>query len=207
MESVKYDLKLFLHDASGVELEEFIPIFHRWIQAQYLEEVLIDVVDYRHVHHGPGVMLIAHDAHYAIDMAEGRMGLLYSRKRETHPSRSTIQSVAERLRSIFHCALTTGQLLEAESSLQGRLQFRANELLLRLNDRLLAPNTTEVYTDLRLQLDPFLAQLYAGCQVEVDHIADPKSCLTVVIKVADSPDLGTLLKRLGANGSAVEVPS
>ena len=53
---------------SGVELEEFIPVFHDWIQTQQLAELLIDVADYRHVPHGPGVVLVAHDAHYAMDL-------------------------------------------------------------------------------------------------------------------------------------------
>ena len=62
-------------------------------------------MDYRHVHDGPDVMLTAHDAHYAMDMADGRMGLLYSRRRETHPARNAIQSVTERLQSVLQCAL------------------------------------------------------------------------------------------------------
>ena len=52
MDTVKYELKCFLDDASGVELEEFIPVFHDWIQTQQLEELLIDVADYRHVPQG-----------------------------------------------------------------------------------------------------------------------------------------------------------
>ena len=91
MDTVKYELKFFLDDASEVELEEFIPVFHDWIQTQQIEELLIDVADYRHVPHGPGVVLVAHDAHYAMDLAEGRLGLLYSRRRETHPSRGAIR--------------------------------------------------------------------------------------------------------------------
>jgi hypothetical protein len=54
MPTLKYDLKLFLDAASRFDLEECIPIFHRWIQDQALDEVLIDVADYRHVHHGRG---------------------------------------------------------------------------------------------------------------------------------------------------------
>ena len=37
MDTVKYEIKLFLEDASGVELEEFIPVFHDWIQTQQLD--------------------------------------------------------------------------------------------------------------------------------------------------------------------------
>jgi len=196
MDTVKYELKIFLEDASGVELEEFIPVFHDWIQTQQLEELLIDVADYRHVPEGPGVVLVAHDAHYAMDLAEGRLGLLYSRRRETHPSRCAIQGVADRLRSVWHCALTACQRLGAHPGLHGRLQFRGNELLLRCNDRLQAPNTPAAYDELCQYLEPFLATLYPGQRVEVEHVSEHTSRLTVGIKVAEPSDVDTLLTRL-----------
>ena len=196
MDTVKYELKFFLDDASGVELEEFIPVFHDWIQTQQLEELLIDVADYRHVPEGPGVVLVAHDAHYAMDLAEGRLGLLYSRRRETHPSRGAIQGVADRLRSVWHCALTACQRLEAHPVLHGRLQFRGNELLLLCNDRLLAPNTPAAYDELCQHLEPFLATLYPDQRVEVEHMSEHTSRLTVGIKVAEPLDVDTLLTRL-----------
>ena len=93
MQSLKYDLKLFLHDAVRVDLEAFIPLFHRWIQDQRLEELLIDVADYRHVHHGPGVVLIAHDAHYAMDMAAGPAGALIQPATRDPPQPAALQSV------------------------------------------------------------------------------------------------------------------
>jgi hypothetical protein len=196
MDTVKYELKLFLDDAADVELEEFIPVFHDWIQTQQLEELLIDVADYRHVPQGPGVVLIAHDAHYVMDRADERLGLLYSRRRETHPSRCTIQSVEDRLRSVWHCALTACQRLEAHPVLHGRLQFRSTELLLRCNDRLRAPNTTAAYDELCQYLEPFLATLYPSQRVEVEHLRESTSRLTVTIKVPEPLDVDTLLTRL-----------
>jgi hypothetical protein len=196
MDTVKYELKFFLEDDSGVELEEFIPVFHDWIQTQQLEELLIDVADYRHVPQGPGVVLIAHDAHYVMDLTDERLGLLYSRRRETHPSRGAIQSVEDRLRSVWHCALTACQRLEAHPTLQGRLQFQGHELLLRCNDRLQAPNTSAAYDDLCQHLAPFLATLYPGQRVEVEHLRDNASRLTVAIKVPEPPDVDLLLTRL-----------
>ena len=196
MDTVKYELKLFVEDPSGVDLEEFIPIFHHWIQNQELEELLIDVADYRHVPDGPGVVLITHDAHYAMDLADGRLGLLYSRRRETHPRRRDIQSVEDRLRSVWHCALTACQGLEAHPTLHGRLLFRGNELLLRCNDRLQAPNTPAAYNELCQYLEPFLATLYPGQRVEVEHMSEHASRLTVGIKVAEPSDVDTLLTRL-----------
>lgn len=195
MESVKVDLKVFLQEPVAVELEDFIPVFHDWIQHQRLDELLIDVVDYRHVHDGPGVMLIAHDAHYAMDMADGRVGLLYSRRRETHPSRNAIQSVTERLQSVLQCALTACELLEVEPALQGRLKFRGDEMLLRINDRLVSP-TLANFDDLQLHLQPVLGRLYP------DHRADVRSCggsdsrLAVAVKAAEDAGVGTLCSRL-----------
>jgi hypothetical protein len=203
MHSVKCDLKLFLCNASEVDLEAFIPIFHHWIQAQALEELLIDVADYRHVHHGPGVMLIAHDAHYAMDMAEGRLGLLYSRRRETHPSRQALQGVGERLASVLQCALAACQRLEAEPVLAGRCRFRGDEWLLRFNDQLHVPNTVTAYHDLKYALEPVLATLYPGQQVEVEHLGEGSSRLTVVVKAAENPDVATLLRRLAPPGQPV----
>jgi hypothetical protein len=80
--------------------------------------------------------------------------------------------------------------------LHGRLQFRGNELLLRCNDRLRAPNTTAAYAELCQHLEPFLATLYPGQRVEVEHIHEHTSRLTVTIKVPEPPDVDTLLTRL-----------
>lgn len=197
MDTVKYELKLFVADASGIDLEEFIPIFHHWIQAHELEELLIDVADYRHVPDGPGIVLIAHDAHYVMDQTDGRLGLLYSRRRETHPHLGAMQSIEDRLRSVWQRALTACQRLTAHPALAGRLQFRGDELLLRCNDRLHGPNTAAAYAALCQHLEPFLATLYTGQQVEVEHCSEHGARLTVSIKVAESPDVDTLLRRLG----------
>ena len=206
MESVKYDLKLFLQEPVDVELEDFIPVFHDWIQHQRLDELLIDVVDYRHVHDGPGVMLIAHDAHYAMDMADGRMGLLYSRRRETHPVRNAIQSVTERLQSVLQCALAACQLLESEPALQGRLKFRGDELLLRINDRLVSP-TLANFDDLQTHLQPVLARLYPDHQVDVQSCGGPDSRLAVTIKVDEDAEVATLCSRLDDSGVRTAVGS
>jgi hypothetical protein len=207
MDWVKYDLKLFLYETSKVALEEFIPVFHRWIQTQCLDDLLIDVADYRHVHHGPGVVLVAHDAHYAMDMAEGKPGLLYSRRRATHASRSAMQSTAEHLTSVFRCALSACQRLEAETAWHGRLRFRGDGFLLCGNDRLLAPNTPEAYAGLQPCLTSVLRKLYPDGDVEVQQEVQSASRLTVRIRAAGDADVTTLLTRLERNGSVQEVIS
>lgn len=204
--SRKYDLKVFAEEPAAVELEGFIPVFHRWIQAQRLDELLIDVADYRHVPHGPGVMLIAHDAHYAMDLAEGRLGLLYSRRRETHPNRSTIETTQQRLESVFHCALTACRHLETEPSLQGKLRFRSDELLLRLNDRLVA-TTPAAVAHLHRHLEPLLVELYPDCEVKVEPASTRESRLSVIIRAPYSPGVEVLLARLAGHEAVTGVPS
>ena len=197
MRTPKYDLKWFFDDASGIDLDAFIPIFHHWIQTQCLDELLIDVADYRHVHNGPGVILVAHDAHYAIDAGDGQLGLLYSRRRETHPSRASFDDARERLASVFQCALAACQRLEAEAAFQGRLRFRTDRLSLRVNDRLYAPNTHAAFQALYEDLAPFLRTLYADQVLEVSHASDAASRLTIDIQAATEPGVETLLARLG----------
>ena len=195
---MKYELKVFVDQSSSVEIEEFIPVFHDFIQTQQLDELLIDVADYRHVPDGPGVVLVAHDAHYTMDLAAGRLGLLYSRRRETHPSRSALPNTAARLRSVWQCAFTACQRLATHPSLQGRLQFHQDELLLRCNDRLRAPNTPEAYEALSPHLRPFLAQVYPDQPVIVEHRRDEASRLTVGITTPGAAAVDTLLSRLAA---------
>jgi hypothetical protein len=80
MSTYKYGVKFFFTNASK-PLKDFIPVFHGWIQRQALPgHMLLDVHDYSHVHHGPGILLVAHEANLSVDEAEGRRGLVYIRK-------------------------------------------------------------------------------------------------------------------------------
>ena len=65
MDLNKFGIKFFAQDADGFAILKLIPVYHRWIQQNALEDLLIDVADYSHVPSGPGVMLIAHEGNYA----------------------------------------------------------------------------------------------------------------------------------------------
>jgi hypothetical protein len=43
-----------VNDAEKIDLEAVIPVFHRWIQEQIFDELLLDVANYSHVPDGPG---------------------------------------------------------------------------------------------------------------------------------------------------------
>src|ERR1700692_4919071 len=74
------NVKLLVKNPVEVDLEPLVPVFHSWIQAQGLEELLLDVADYRHVHAGPGVVLIGHQGNYSVDNTDDRLGVRYNRK-------------------------------------------------------------------------------------------------------------------------------
>ena len=178
---IKLDLKVLARGTSAAEPEEFIPVFHRWITERVLPELLIDVADYSHVHEGPGVLLVGHDAIYAYDLSRGEPGLLYSRRHESGAELASIGSLDHRLRSLLDCAFRACDLIEAEPQLGGRVAFDRHRLELRVNDRLV-PSDEETALTLSGAFRRALAE--AGVRdgdapVEVKRIGEPRERLTL----------------------------
>ena len=192
MDLHKFCIKYFSQDATAVRLDAVIPIYHRWIQKQAIEGMLIDVADYGHLPQSPGVMLVAHEADYCMDAMEGPLGLLYNRKT------STGGRLSDRIAAGFWAALGACVKLENEPEFQGRLKFDARRALFIANDRLNAPNTEETFQALRSDLSAALAMVYPSA-VELRRIStDPRSRLTVQISPVDPVnDVSSLLARLG----------
>jgi hypothetical protein len=182
-------VKLFAEDPIGFDQSVLIPIFHDWIRRRRLEDrLLIDVADYRHVADGPGVMLVAHEAHYGLDQGGGRLGLLCSRKRDEPGDASA------RLLDAVRDALRAGHYLEREPTFP--LRFRGGELEIRVQSRLLAPNRPETLVELRPELDAFLARLYPGADVQTDHLDEPRQAFGVRVRTPENPSLAELLGRV-----------
>jgi hypothetical protein len=122
--------------APGVSVADHAVVlaFHRFIQQGRLDDRLIDVVDYAHVPGGPGVMLIAHEAHYAFGRASGALGLGWARKR------GGAGDAAARAREAITKARAAARLLSGDEGLAGALRFVEDELLVGVDDRLRAPN-------------------------------------------------------------------
>lgn len=183
-------LKLFVGDSSSFALGELVPIYHRWIQQHTVEGTLIDVADYQHVPEGPGIMLVAHEGNYAMDLAGGRTGLLYYRKQPV------AGSLVERLASLARTVLLAAKRLEEEPSLAGRIQFPGNELQIVANDRLLAPNSEETLAAFTPALNGFLDKLYDGAKCDIQPEADPRERFAVRVRATEPIALGQLLTRL-----------
>ena len=170
------NIKIFTSaDSSNLRLADAIPVFHRWIQSRDLPELLIDVADYSHVPSGPGVLLIGHEANYALDNARNRPGFLYSRKAADGASAS------ESLQRAYDSALSASRRLETEPEFHGKLKFNPDELEITLNDRLLYPNTEEGWKSVEPALTAFLDGLYGAGAYSVMRPTDARERLSVLV--------------------------
>ncbi|MCA9594801.1 MAG: hypothetical protein KC776_15885 [Myxococcales bacterium] len=184
MRAEKLKLKLFAEHAA--ELDAFVEVFHGWIRDEALDdELLIDVADYRHVHRGPGIVLIGHAGDYYWDQGDGRPGLTYSRKRQAPPE-------GERLRDGLQRLLAAAVRLEAATG----VRFKTDELLLELVDRLNAPNDDATFSEVSRELSSVLTNLYRD-ETALSHASsDARAPLAIHARAASRPSPQELLARL-----------
>jgi hypothetical protein len=194
MELQRIEFKFFAVEHEAVALAAFIDLFHGWIQAG--DGVYHDVADYSHMHQGPGVVLVAHDANLSIDETGGRRGLLFRQKARLE---GTSQ---QRLARVFHAALENCRRLQAEPALQGKLEFRFDEFEITINDRLLAPNTEEGYRALEADIEPFVGRLFGAVPVSRQRASDARRRVCLRIRPTVSVDVAALSRHVAANGEA-----
>lgn len=189
--SPRFTVKYFLDDPStDIVAADLIRIFHRWIRDRvFPHELMLDVADYGHVARGPGVMLVCVRTHYSVDLAGGRPGVRYARKRdgEGTPER--------RLKTALRSALQMARMLEEEPALLGRYRFRTDEIEFGICDRLCAPNTGATLEAVKPFLEASLSLLYRG-GVRIVRDADPLVPFSVKITTGDRPTVAALLSRL-----------
>jgi hypothetical protein len=163
-------VKFFVADSTPIRLNDFIPIFHGWIQKQNLPgHLLIDVHDYSHIHNGPGILLVAHEGNFSIDTADGRPGLFYYRKAPT------ALEPAEHIATILKAALQASRLLEKD----GHIRVSMDDFVVVANDRLNAANNDEAFAELRTPLAAALKQVFEREFQLTRALQDPKDRLTV----------------------------
>lgn len=169
------NLKVFVKGDAPLNQERFVPIFHRWVKDKVLNDVLIDVTDYRHVHHGPGVMLIAHAANYGLDEAEGRVGLLYSAKR------AVTGSFKEQLAHAFSQTLEACIRLEDETATSDPLTFATSLLELRVYNRLVTGRSDAEQLKFQKELEAELGSLFPKVLILSRKINQPREPLSLVL--------------------------
>ena len=190
MDLHKFCVKFFVERPDALSLGDVIPVYHRWIQKQAVEGMLVDVADYGHLPQSPGVLLVAHEADYAMDAMEGPLGLLYSRKSGSDGR------LSDRIAAGFKAALGACVKLENEPEFQGKVRFKAASPVFIANDRLHAPNTDESFQALRSDLAAALAKVYPSTVDLRRTSVDPRSRLTIQITSSQPADVASLLARL-----------
>jgi hypothetical protein len=184
--------KLLVRDAEAVDIERMIPVFHGWIQERTLEEILLDVADYRHVPAGPGVILIGHEANYSLDNAGNRLGVRYNRKAPLEGS------AQDRLEQAVRAAIRACNLLENDSRLEGKIRFDGQNLELSVNDRLLARNNDATREALEPEIRFFCARLFAGKEYSLDYDREPRRLFSVAVKASEAFTSDGLLRNLAS---------
>ena len=188
----RFAVKLYLAPGSTLAPRSCIEIFHRWIQERAVPGLLIDVADYTHLTGGPRVVLVAHEGHYALDDADGRMGLVYTRRQ---PLEGTLP---ERLAAAVGMLLAAAIRLEQDTAdlADGRAEFLGNELAVVANDRLIAPPTDAVAeAALRGAVAALGARLFGAAAVDVRSLVESDH-LGYVIGATDSVSLADLSSRV-----------
>jgi hypothetical protein len=170
------NVKVFAETAA-IDLGSAIPVFHRWIQDEVCEELLVDVADYRHVPGGPGVILIGHEANYSLDWGPAkRLGLLYNRKA------SLEGSTQEKLNQGFEAALEACRRLEEDPVFERQLRFNRGDCEVTLNDRLLTPNTEETWQALKPEFEAFFARRFGSLHFDFERSSETRERFAVRVR-------------------------
>jgi hypothetical protein len=192
MELQHLNVKLMLANPAEIDLGPLIPIFHSWIQEQVPGELLLDVADYRHVHEGPGVVLIGYQGDYSVYKRQNRLGVRYNRKEPLDGNNES------RLKQAVAAALAACQRLEADTRLEGRFRFNGKQLELFVNDRLLAPNHESTRKAAEPELREFLGKLFRGSNYSLLFDGDPRKLFAASVEAAQPFAVADLLANLGA---------
>lgn len=168
--------KRFLDDAS-VTFADVVPVFHKWIQTKAVDDLLLDVADYGHVHQGPGVLLLAHAAHYALDNTDGRLGVLHARRRDDHGT------LVERFARVLTKTDGALALLRADASVSGKLGAASTSIRFEIADRLHAPNDDDAFARYEAPLREALARTHAAA-FTLERRGDPRGPLSIDITLA-----------------------
>lgn len=188
----RFGVKFFARKDQNLDDRVFIDIFQQWIQQDKLSGIPIDVVDYRHVPEGPGVMLITHHINFAVDYTAGRFGLLAQQKLSLVDG-----PLGQKILALLRATAEFAALLESDPRVAEKLVFEAGQFEFFANDRLHAPNTDAAYEALRPALLEAARLAYPGADVQVSRQAnDPRQRLTLAVESGQPLTPAGLLARL-----------
>lgn len=107
--------------------DRVVHVLHDWVARRALDDVLVDVADYRHVADGPGIVLVGAHANYSLTNQRGQVRFSCFRKRGRLHGESPVFDT-------LRYALRAAELLENELT-DAQLCFDTQRLELRALDR------------------------------------------------------------------------
>lgn len=188
MDLQKINWKIFPADPKPAVPEIFFKVFNTWIPES--PEVFVDVADYQHAHDGPVTVLVGHQADFWLDDSGRRRGLLYNRR--TSMDGTNGEKLSDSLRALLGACVR----LESDPAFGGKLKFAANELLFIVNDRAIAPNTKETFSEVKPDLEKLASKIYGPADFVLEHLIDPRRRFSVKITSRRSSDVKSLMKKL-----------
>lgn len=188
-------VKFSLKQQPTLKPEDILPIFQRWIQEHRIDGMLIDVIDYKHVPDGPGIVLIADEADIAYDLADGEIGLHVIRKRDLPPA------LSEALRLVISSALAAARALEAEAP--GDIVFDFSAAKISFLDRMNYRNEAAVFKESRQVLTDLLSDIF-DAPVTVSRFYDDPRAVFAIRCALDGGDFSAdaLAQRFALNHQA-----
>jgi len=197
MKARRIQLKLYAEPGTLEDPERAVPVFHDWIRRAEGDEVLVDVARYGHVHEGPSVILVGHETDYAIDLGEGRAGLLVTRK-------CAGSAEAVRLFELFARSIAAADRIERTAELAG-WRFRTDEILLMVPDRLEAPNERATFERLAPEIRDAAAN-WLG-EVKLEREGSSREPFSVRIWRSEDEPVARLSERAGQSSPSAAAKS
>lgn len=172
----KLGIKVYVKNSEGLDLQSFMVTFNDWIRDNAIPGVLIDVADYTHMHKGPGVVLVSHEANWALDNQAGEPGMLVSWKLDREGS------LDEKIQHVHELVTRACDLIEKSSRHQG-VQFDRSWFKVFVNDRLNAPANEESYQQLEKALEKFVASTFKNQKPTFKRNEDLRKRVAVSVRL------------------------
>jgi len=183
MDLQKFGVKLFFNMNGSYSSQDFMPVFHNWIQDKVIDDhLLIDVADYSHIPDGPGVMLIAHEGNFSLDQESQHPGIMYMRKTEI------AGSFKERFNKVLSTVIKAANRLN-DNNVSKQVDFTLNSFRFIANDRLYAENTADNQDLYKLKIQKALDGKYSDSQIKFKDVSDKNERLAFTVTFSNEIDI------------------
>lgn len=185
----RLSIKMFFEEGTPIDSGAFLLLFHRMIQKELLpNEQPIDVVSYRHVPHGPWVVMICTEGQYVLDGQGGRPGLKYI-------SRGSSLELGAAMIKLARAAI----IVEREL----KVRFRTDEVELELLDRRRFPNTREGFAIATGVLATPIGELFEQGELSWSGAADLLGPMKIGLHTERRSTLAVLCTRAALAGQTI----